>query len=571
MTGPAVPPAGGKDHLGILLVRAGVITQTDLEVSLATAENEGKRLGEVLVERKLATEEQIQNFLGIQLGFPSVKLAHTFIDPELARTVTEKYARRWGVLPLYKSEAGDLPTAVVAMLDPTDIVVQDELRQALNGDIFPVLASPREMNLALDRTWGKAAGAPAPDSPPSMPITRPLAETGDAKPSVARLLQTLFNRALELNASSIQFEPKARYVSVRFRIDGDYHAVTSLPRDLYTAVLSRIKILAKIELAESVAAVVEGRFHVHSGTPGPPIDLQVTVIPAVYGEKAVVKITHRRQIIRPLEALGFETEQLAAVQTLLRRQSGLVLVSGKHDSGMTTVAYSLLAALETPARLVVTIEERPAYPVASFNQVRKVDAAGKVRLDWEETLRAVERQEPHVVYLAGAQTLEEMRMILRLAASGRHVLSTLYADAAASTYWVPFQLGADPHALAASLTCVIHARLLKRLCEFCRREAAPAPETLKALDLTVAAIGQKKYYEGAGCERCGGAGTSGRTGVFEILVMHEHLKEMIAAKTASALFRRAACEAGMMTLREAALAKAERGEVSLREIAERLG
>jgi len=559
-----------RQHLGTLLVQANIISASDLAVALKAAEEENKRLGEVLIARGFATEEQIQNFLGIQLGFPSVQLRHTFIDPELARSVPEKFERRFGVLPLYRAETGAKSTIVVGMCDPADIVAQDELRRACGAEIFPVLVSHREMSQFLDRLWNTSE--PASLAPESYVRAQVFDATeGEAKPSVARVLETLFNRALGLGAASLHFEPKAQYVAVRFKIDGEYFPVTSLPRDVYAAVLSRVKILARIELAETVAHVTEGRFHLRASLPGPLIDILVTLIPAVYGEKAVLKITRRDSIMRPIELLGFEPEQLSAVRALLRNESGLVLITGKHDSGMTTLAYSLLAALENASRMVVTIEDRPAYPVSSFNQIIKTDSAGQSRLSWEETLRAVERQEPHIVYLAGAHSLDEARIFLRLASTGRFVLSTLYADDATSAYWVPFQMGVDPHALASALSCVIHCRLLRRLCDACKRPApAPTPDLAAALGVPAASLKGKTFFEKVGCEKCGGDGYSGRIGVFELLQVHDHLKELIASRTSSSVFRQAACESGMMTLKESALAKAERGVVSIEEIIARL-
>jgi type IV pilus assembly protein PilB len=557
----------GKEHLGSILLKANLIRQEQLDAALKAAVESGRRLGEELVALGYVTEEEIQRFLSIQLGYPTVKLDRTYIDPETVRRIPEKFTRRYGVLPLYRSESSTGPVVVVAMTDPTNIMVQDEVRNALGEEIFVTLCSQGEMSRHLDRIWGAQPEPAAMDAAAQRVLP---AQEDDAKPSLALILEMLFKQAFDMHATSIHVEPKPKFAAVRYKVDGQYHSVTSLPRETYQAVLTRIKILAKIPIAESVNDVEEGRFHIRPDLLAPLIDIRVTIIPAVYGEKAVLKITRRTDIIRPLEDLGFEAEQWPVVTGLLERRTGLVLITGKNDSGKNTVAYSLLSHQGIPSTMVVTVEDPPAYPISGFNQVRRLKVDGDLALAWEQTLKAVERQEPNIVLIAGIDTREETRMMLRLASTGRRVIATLFSDDATSAHWVPFQLGGDSYAVGSVLTGVIACRLLRKVCRHCAKETAPGIDVLARLQLKPADVAGKKFLAGAGCDHCSGTGYLGRTGLFEVMAVPPHIKEMIQARHPSEAVRQAAIDAGMITMRQAGLAKVERGITSLEELSERL-
>lgn len=557
----------GKEHLGTLLVRAGVLSEEALQKALVEVERSDLRLGQVLVEQGLTTEAQIQKFLGIQLGYPTINLDHSLIEPDVARKIPEKFARRYGVLPLYRAETSNGMVVVVAMSDPANIMVQDELERAL-GDIFVAMATQREMTQFLDRIWkvspaGQGTGV---DETSAKSSVLPAA-VEDVKPSIAMILEMLFKKSFEMRASSIHLEPKQKFVAVRYKVDGEYHSVTSLPKETYQAVLARIKILSKIPLTESVLEMEEGRFHIRPDLAQAFIDVRVTVVPAIFGDKAILKITRRDDIIRPLESMGFEGAQWPLMVELLTKPAGLLLITGKNDSGKTTLAYSVLSQIGDPSNMVVTIEDPPSYPISAFNQVAKLKAARS--LSSEQTLRAVERQEPNIVYLSAVDTPEEAAMMLRLASTGRRVIGTLYADDASSSHWVTFQLGADSHSVASALSGVVSCRLLRKICPHCRRESQPPVELLARFGLAGRASG-RTFVEGAGCEACSGTGYLGREGVYEIMPAQDRIKEMIASKTPSDLIRKAALDAGMMSMRDAALLKVERGITTLAEVAARL-
>lgn len=556
-----------KEHLGSLLVRAGIISDEDLKRALDEADRTEQRLGQVLIAMGLTTESQIQTFLGIQLGVPAVKLEHSVIDPEIAKSIPEKFARRHGVLPLYRGESAGASQVVVAMTDPANIMVQDELTREL-GEVFIVTTTQAEMSRFLDRVWlGAAPEAAAPTV--VLPASTKAAE--EVRPSVALILEMLFKKSFELRATSIHLEPKQKFVAVRYKVDGVYHSVTSLPKETYQAVLTRIKILSKMTVAETVMEIEEGRFHIRPDLAAPFIDVRVTVVPAVFGEKAVLRITRRDDIIRPLDAMGFEPSQWPVIVDLLKKTAGLLLITGKNDSGKTTLAYSILSQIGDPSNMVVTVEDPASYPISGFNQVAKFRMQKTELTRFEQTLRAVEMQEPNIVYISSVDTNEETRMMLRLASTGRRVLGTLYADDATSSHWVTLQQGADPYAVASALSGVVGCRLVRKICPHCRIESKPSEEARARLNLKPTWMSGKLFHEGAGCEICSHTGYLGREGVYEIMPAFDHIKDMIESRAPSDMVRKTSVEAGMMSFRDAALAKVERGITTLSEVAERIG
>ena len=552
-----------KENLGSLLLRAGAITEEQLNEALRIAEAESKRLGEVLVQNGYVTEERIHQFLGIQLGYPSIVLERTYLDSAIAKKIPEKFARRYGVIPLYCTETAQGPVVVVAMADPTNIKVKDEIQHALEENIFVAIASPKDIDQTLDSIWNPDYSSATTESEQRnlLPVTEE-----ETKPAIAKILENIFKRALELRANAIHIEPKNKYAGVRFKIDGSYHSITSFPLDTYQAVLARIKILSKIRVGESVISVEEGRFHIREDLAKPVIDVRVTIVPEVFGAKTILRLTRREEIIRPIEQIGFEPEQLGILQTILSNKPGLILISGRYDSGKTTLAYSLLSEVSSKSNMIVTVEDPTAYPISSFNQIKKLINSPDSGNVWEQTLRIVESQDPNIVYMSNVDTKGETAMMLRFASTGRRVIATLYAEDAPSTHWVPFRLGADSYSLAWSYSGVISTRLIRRLCDSCKEETVINEEVLAKLGSNKKMIAGKKIYSATGCEVCNGTGYRGRIGVHEVMPIYDHTKELIESKADSDRIRESAKESGMMSFKEAAICKVIQGLTSLDEI-----
>lgn len=551
--------------LGELLIRAGYITEDQLARALEEGERSGRRLGEVLVERGDISREDLLHFLQHQLGHPVVGLARTHIDEALAKTLPERFCRTHGVLPLYR--AGE--RVVVAMADPTDLVAQDQLRLSLGSEIEVMAARAEELEEAFRRVFG--GGPPAPPPTPAAHLafedSRPLLPAPEDKPispSLVELLDHMFKEALRLNATSIHLEPKARHLSVRYRVAGFFQEATAISNALKTQVTARIKMLAKMDPNEKVRTLEEGRFHIRPDVAAPPIDCRVSVIPALHGENVVVRLSRRDEVIRPLGALGLEPDQEAVLRSVLNLRRGLVLVSGPTDSGKTTTIYSILGEIMHPSLGIVTLEDPIEYPIASFNQMFLPTPDSPA---WHLTYRAVLRQEPHCVYLSEVRGPKTAWMATRLAETGRLVLTSLYADDAVSAHWVLFQHGADSHAVASVLAASVAVRLVRKICTSCKEETEPTGDVLARLGVPARSLAGRRFYRGAGCVRCNNTGYLDRTAVFEVLSFAPHLSEMVADKTPSEKMRDAALDAGMRPLRDVAIEKAARGETSLEEIA----
>lgn len=563
-----------RPMLGELLVQGGYLTVEQVQAAITESSQTNRRLGEVLVARGDISSEALINFLQIQLGHPVVGLAQTHIDTALARTLPERFCRGNGVLPLYR--VGE--KVVVAMLDPTDLVVADQLRLSMGSEIEVMAARPDDLENAFHRVFsgttlsstmptieGPGFGpAPFPAQPEKKERLLPVTEGDAGFTSLAQILDHMFREALKIGASSIHLEPKVRHLAVRYRISGLFHAATSIPKDLQGQVLARIKTLAKMDPNEKVRGMEEGRFHIRTDAASPPIDCRVSVVPVLHGENIVIRMVKRDEVIRPLGGLGLEPDQEAILRGTLARRRGLVLVSGPTDSGKTATVYSLLGTLIHPSIGIVTIEDPIEYPVTSFNQLQlpPSDATG-----WDLVYRSIIRQEPHCISISSIRDPKTAWMAVRAASTGRLVLTTLYADDAVTAHWVLFQQGADPHAVASVLDVSIAVRLLRKVCPSCREESAPSDALLAELGLGRAWVQGKRFSHGAGCSHCNATGYKDRVAVFEVMPGLPHLLEMISSRTSSEVMKKAAMDSGMRTLREVALSKAERGETSLEECA----
>jgi type IV pilus assembly protein PilB len=553
-----------RRHFGELLVAHGVISKDSLPGALAEVERTGRRLGEVVVDLGFATEEDVLRCLGVHLGYPVVRLEHTYVDPAVARSLPEPFCRNEQVLPLYRVEG----RTVVAVCDPLDIVALDEVGKAVGTAIEVLVAGRSDLRAAIDRVFAAAPSAPA--RRPAVPLETPPPEAqavlsargrplGDEGIPVAKILEGILERALSDRVSAVHFEPKPKHAAVRFRIDGVFHTLTSIPLALAGPVLARLKMLARLDVGERVTEPVEGRFHLREGTTDPPVEVRLAIAPTIHGERAVLKVIRRADALRPVEALGFEPEQGADLKRVLEARRGLVLVSGPTGSGKTTALYSLLGAIDRPETNIVTAEDPVEYPVPTFNQMALPPSGTPA---FESFLRAIERQGPDVVMLSEVRDRETTAAVLRLAESGRLVLTSLHADDAVTAYWPLFRWGADAHAVASVLVASIAVRLVRLVCPDCREAHRPAPDALARLGAPASGT----YHRGRGCDGCHRTGYRGRTGLFEVFAPASHVRDLVAGKATSDVVRQAAADSGMTTLREAGRAKAVRGFTTPEEV-----
>ena len=554
---------GRRERLGSVLVAAGVLTVEELAEALATQRSvigSRRRLGHVLVDLGIATERQIAEALGRQLGIDVVDLNKVPISPDSVRLLPRGVAHRLGMLVLDR----DGHRLTVAAVDPTDVVSLDDVRLHTGATELAVcVATESQVRDHLVRVWSLSEDAtdvttffdevehPAPDSDESV------AGIDDA-PTV-RLVATLLADAVRARASDIHIEPQRSELRIRYRVDGVLRDVMTLPRSATAAIASRLKIVSGLDIAERrLPQDGRNRFTVD----GSPVDARVSTMPAIHGEKVVVRLLTRPDQVPSLDAVGLTAAQLAELRRAVAAPQGLVLITGPTGSGKTSTLYSALAEVDTAERNVVTLEDPVEVQVPGITQVQIHERAG---LTFGRALRAVLRQDPDVVLVGEIRDRETAELAVRAALTGHLVLSTLHTNSSASALTRLVDMGVEPFMVASSLTAVVAQRLVRRPCPGCLVDDRPEPALLRALEMDPSGLDGASPARGTGCSECGQTGYRGRLGVFEVLPVDHHLRRVLGSDPSE----RAVTEAmtGMMTLRDAALVHALAGRTTFEEVA----
>jgi type IV pilus assembly protein PilB len=559
---PGASGTPARDQLGVVLVAAGVVTETELAEALTyqrSVVGARRRLGHVLVDLGLATERQIAEALGDQLGLPVVDLNTVAIAPETVRLLPRAVAHRLGVIVL--STSGREVT--VAVVDPTDVVALDDARlHTRAAELRVTVATESQVRDHLVRVWSLSEDASdittffeEVDLEPA--DSEDGASAVDDAPTV-RLVATLLADAVRAGASDIHVEPQRSDLRIRYRVDGVLRDVMALPRSAMASISSRIKIVSGLDIAERrlpqdgrTRFVVDGR----------PVDARVSTLPAVHGEKVVVRLLTRPDQLPPLDGIGLSPAQLADLRRVVAAPQGLVLVTGPTGSGKTSTLYSLLGEVDTVERNVVTLEDPVEIQVPRITQLQVHDRAG---LTFSRGLRAVLRQDPDVVLVGEIRDTETAELAVRASLTGHLVLTTLHTNSSVAAMTRLVDMGVEPYLVGSSLSAVVSQRLVRRPCPSCATEDEPDPGLLAALGLGALPEGATPV-RGTGCAECGQSGYRGRFGVFEVLPVGQDLRRVLGADPSEAAV--AAATSGLVTVRDAALAKALAGETTLEEVA----
>jgi type IV pilus assembly protein PilB len=521
-------------RLGDVLLAAGLIRPEDLEEALRRQKESGRRLGEVLVEMGVLGAMDIAEILAEQLGLPFLYGAFP-VDPEVARQVPEGTCRRLEAIPVRREGMA----VVVAMADPLDMLALNELQLATRSEVLPAVATPQDIERAIERAFRHGADA------------RDLESDSWA----VRTVQEIIERGVRERASDIHFEPQEDALRVRMRVDGLLVEVERMPKAVEAALLSRVKVLSNLDISER-RLPQDGRVEVRVA--GRPIDLRVATMPTIHGEKAVLRLLDRGEGLKPLEELGLSSEDLARLRALIRRPYGLLLVTGPTGSGKTTTLMTCLKEINAVERNVITIEDPVEYTLPGVNQTQ---VHPRIGLTFAEGLRAILRQDPDVVMVGEIRDRETAEIAVRAALTGHLVLSTVHTNSAAATPARLLDMGVEPYLVAASLIGVVSQRLARRLCVRCRRPRAVAPEEVR-----LGVPEDAQLYEPVGCPHCNGLGFRGRIGLFEVLVSGAELKEQILAKASQQALAVTAVKTGMRPLLVDGVAKALAGITSLEEV-----
>jgi type II secretory ATPase GspE/PulE/Tfp pilus assembly ATPase PilB-like protein len=572
-------PKSVDRNLGSLLAKAGLLSSGEVETAMGTAEKTGRPLWFVLLEDKKIGEDQLAEAIAAHGHFPLVKVAATNIDKETALLIPELLAIKFTCVPLKleNGSAEDGParkrraSLVVAMVNPTDMQALLDLEFSTGLPIQPAVATRSEIQDAIARVyhtdeWMDGFLHDLPD-PEELHLQIEGGEDEDTDENAAdprrefhkipavRLVNMIINRAIKEGASDIHIEPALHDLHVRYRQDGILREVMKAPKWLHEPLVSRLKILAKLDIAER-RRPQDGPLRVKQK--GKIVDLRVSTLPTAFGEKVVMRVLGSSQEIPSLPNLGLKNG-LEYVQQAIAQPQGLLLVTGPTGSGKTTTLYSIVNAKRNPGINIVTVEDPIEFHLPGINQVQVNNKAG---ITFAASLRSILRQDPDVILVGEIRDLETAEIAFHAANTGRLVLSTLHTNSSVATLIRLTELGVDPYLIASSVNLIVAQRLVRGVCPNCREPYQPDPQLLRRLNLAV----DMTFYHGRGCEACGRSGYLGRVGIFEILRMTPALRKLVAAKAPELELRAAAITAGITPLLEEALERVKEGVTTVEEI-----
>ena len=560
----AAPPMG----LGEVLIEMGAITRATLEGALQRQREEGGKLGEILVGMGSLSPEVMGDGLARRLGVPRARLSGG-VDPAILDLLDERSRRRYRVVPLAIDPTGAL---LLATADPTDVLTLDDLRMLVGRDVRPALALEGELDAFLnagdvheDNFLSGLVREAGPTAGPAMEDVGDIAAISGETAPVVRMVGSVVARAVEEGASDIHLEPQPDEMLVRYRIDGVLRTVAAIPASLSREIVSRIKVMGDMDIAER-RVPQDGRVGLTAA--GHRLDLRVVTVPTVHGEGVVIRILDTSNAMRKLSELGFSGDTLDRFTHCYRRPYGAVLVSGPTGSGKSTTLYGALHSLNTGDRKIITVEDPVEYRLAGINQVQVNTKAG---LTFATGLRALLRSDPDVLMVGEVRDGETAQIMMQAALTGHLVMATIHTNDAASALTRLTEMGVEPFLSASGVLGVLAQRLARRLCTECRRPVKVPAATLREFagtnSLPEGVTDPASIYQAVGCAACRQTGYKGRLGIYEMLTMSEEIERLTAASSPSSEIRRQARREGMRTMREDGVLKVLAGETTLNELA----
>jgi type IV pilus assembly protein PilB len=563
-------PKEKYQKLGDLLIKEGLITEEHLKKALEIQAKQGGRLGEILVNMGVIKEEQMVNVLAKQLGIPYFSLGTGMLKPAtdqgLETLIPKEFAIKNLVLPLSRV----LKSLTCAMYDPLDLVLIDNLRKITGCEINPVVATKSDIIKAIEEFYGKQVflkEAVEASYEVSAQEIEPIAglEEGEElslnaliaqaeEAPVVKLVDLIIRQAITEGASDIHIEPFKDRISLRYRVDGKLYEVPPPAKHMHLPIVSRIKILSKLDIAEK-RLPQDGGFFVK--VEDRLIDLRVSTIPTIYGEKVVLRILDKSKVVLDLNQLGFEPNQLEQIRKCINMPYGLIFLTGPTGSGKTTTLYAILNEIKHPTKNIITVEDPVEYRLEGINQVQVKPEIG---LTFATALRSFLRQDPDVILVGETRDLETAEICIRSALTGHLVLSTLHTNDAPSAITRLIDMGIQPYLIIPSLLMIVAQRLIRKLCPYCKEAYEPDPKQLGEIKLNTELI-----YRPKGCAKCSYIGFKGRVCVAEVLVVDEKIREMVSQQLNYQKIKEICIQRGMQTLYQTALKKVEAGITSLEE------
>ncbi len=566
--------------LGEILIKEKIISQDQLKQALEYQKTNNCRLGNALVKLNFLTDDEVTAVLSRQYGVPSINLAYFDVDPAVIKLIPMDTSTKYQILPL--SRVGSSLT--VAMVDPTNVFAMDDIKFMTGFNIEPVVASETAIMEAIKKHYGSVEDierkkeledivsfiddgmteAVELEAEDESGLSMAQLEKASEEAPVIKLVNYILTDAVKRGASDIHMEPYEKEYRVRFRVDGMLALVMNPPTKLRDAIISRIKIMAKLDISEK-RLPQDGRIMIkmmHNGKKK-QLDYRVSVLPTLHGEKVVMRLLDKENLRLDMTKLGFEPESLVKFQKAIFKPYGMVLVTGPTGSGKTNTLYSSIAQLNKPDTNIVTAEDPVEFQLPGINQVQMKEAIG---LNFAAALRSFLRQDPNIILVGEIRDFETAEIAIKAALTGHLVLSTLHTNDAPATISRLMNMGIEPFLVATSVHLICAQRLGRRVCQDCKVEEELSPQVLIDAGYTPEEAKTVKVYKGEGCATCGNKGYKGRDGFYEILEITDELREQILVGASALEIKKKAVEQGMISLRRSGLLKVAQGISSLEEV-----
>ncbi|MFA6358233.1 MAG: ATPase, T2SS/T4P/T4SS family [Candidatus Omnitrophota bacterium] len=539
-----------------LLLKSSLVTADQIDKAREEVKRTGMKIEKALEKLGFITEEEITKARADATGVPYMNLEDYVIDANLTGLISESVANKYKAVPLFRI----MDTLTIAMLDPKDIEALDHIRRlAKVSNVEPVLVSQKSIDIVLNAYYG--AGNSVGEIIKCIEHKKPFDEKGALtemaeEPPIIKLVNILISDAVKDRVSDIHIEPEAELVRVRYRIDGILHEVHTLPKKLQSAIISRIKILSDMDIAES-RRPQDGKISLK--LENKDLDIRVSIFPTVHGENVVMRLLDRASILLGLKDLGFTKENLEIFEKMIQQPNGIILVTGPTGSGKTTTLYSALSTISSMEKNIITIEDPVEYELPL---IRQTQVNVKADVTFANGLRSILRQDPDVIMVGEIRDKETAEVAIQASLTGHLVFSTLHTNDAPSSLTRLIDMGLEPFLISSSVILIVAQRLVRQICPKCKDEHSPSEATLKDLGLDI----KEKFYHGKGCNLCKNSGFIGRIGIFEILVLNETMRKMVEEKNSADEIKRRAIESGMKILRDDGLKKARQGLTTIEEI-----
>ncbi|MFZ9595088.1 MAG: type II secretion system ATPase GspE [Bdellovibrionia bacterium] len=560
------PPQGAPLRLGDLLLKHTSLTQEQLHQAIAIQREEGGVLGEILIRKNFVSPLEVTRALCIQIKIPFLEdLKPTEIDPKLVDQIPINYAKSKELIPLRKEQGPQGETLVVVVADPFHPSIANDLKVLTGFPIELVVSAGNRIQDAINRVYERNTsnlvdniGGEFEDTFDLEGPIDILEATEDDAP-VIKFVNSLLFRAVKEKASDIHIEPFEKEFVVRFRIDGVLNDIIRQPKKAHAAIASRVKVMGTLDIAEK-RLPQDGRIKIKIA--GKDVDIRLSTVPTNYGERIVMRILEQSSTVLKLEHLGFSSESASAVEKLIFKKYGIILVTGPTGSGKSTTLSACLVKLNSPTRNIMTVEDPIEYQIPGINQIQ---VNTKIELTFARALRAFLRQNPDIIMVGEIRDKETAEIAINASLTGHLVLSTLHTNDAAGAATRLIDMGVEPFLVASSLLGVIAQRLIRKVCFKCREPHSPTPFELEELGLTSVPQGAT-IFKAVGCPSCAQSGYAGRTVIHELLLAEDSIRSLIVRNSDAGTIRKAAISGGMTTLREDGIAKVMEGLTTIDEL-----